>query len=404
MISESIWLKNPATPLPGLDRETTCEVVVVGGGITGVAAALFLAEKGVRTVVVDSGPIAGGASGRNGGFLLAGTVDDFAVAVERYGEARAAWIWRFSADNLALIGELAGRLLEEGIDCGYRPTGSLRLADSELEMKTIRESRELLAGHGFRLSLLGRDELPPATPLSYVGGALSPTDGEFNPAAFVRGIGQLAVKSGATLYERSEITRLTESPEGVMAGAARGSVRAKQALVALNAYSGRLLPTLAKLIRPVRGQALSTEPLDKRLFEQPCYSHYGYHWWRQLPRGQLIAGGWRERAMETEDVGDETPANPVQGFIEEFVRRVDRHATVERRWAGLMGFTADGLPLAGRVPGSERIWVAGGYNGHGNGFAVRLARDLVEAMLGSPGGGLAVFDPARASLQPQTAS
>jgi glycine/D-amino acid oxidase-like deaminating enzyme len=206
--------------------------------------------------------------------------------------------------------------------------------------------------------------------------------------------------SGAILFERSEITRLVESPDGVMAGAARGNVRAKQALVTLNAYSGRLLPALAKVIKPVRGQALSTEPIDRRLFDRPCYGHYGYHWWRQLPGGQLIAGGWRDRSLETEETTDETPANPVQGLIEDFVRRVDRHATVERRWAGLMGFTADGLPVAGRAPGSERIWVAGGYNGHGNGFATRLAAEIVEVMLGKPGGGLAVFDPARATLQP----
>lgn len=395
--TQSHWLARSAAAYSRLDADEQTDVVVLGGGLAGTAAALFLAEQGSDVVLLEAQSIADGASGRNGGFILAGTVDDFATAVDIYGPGTAQRIWDFSVRNLDLAAELAERLHDRGVDCGYRRSGSLRLADSKEELKQIERSAALLAGSGHELTPVEESSLPPSLRGLYLGGAISPLDGEYDPAAFVRGLAMLAAEAGAIIYEGSAAISIEEDGKGVTVSTPAGKVRARQALVTLNAYSSELLPELKGLIRPVRGQALSTASLDERLFDMPCYGHYGYHWWRQLASGELVAGGWRHESLDSEECSDDEPCNPVQGHIERFVARVAPGAMVERRWAGLMAFTPDGLPLVGRVPGRERTWIAGGYNGHGNGLALLCVQGLTESMFGRAWASASLFSPARLS-------
>ncbi|MEX2238971.1 MAG: FAD-dependent oxidoreductase [Dehalococcoidia bacterium] len=373
------WLIETPRRYPTLAGDVACDVVVIGGGISGTGAALFLAERGVDVALLEKASIAWGASGRNGGFVLAGTVDDFASAEQNYGPQKAREVWELTVRNLDLAEELAGRLAAKGVDCGYRRCGSLRLADSEEELTSIRISAERLAAIGQRVDLLDHAALPEVLHPYYLGGAFNPLDGEYDPAAFVKGLVGLAGEAGARIFEDSEVLSLDEADDFVVAKAAGGSVRAKKAIVCLNAYTTNLLPDLVEAMRPIRAQALSTSPLRERLFDVPCYGHYGYHWWRQLATGEIVAGGWRHLAYESEECADEDPCEPVQGYIESFVKHVAPQASIEQRWAGLMCFTPGGLPYVGLAPGRERTWVVGGYNGHGNGLALASVQQVIEA-------------------------
>ncbi|HEX5939508.1 MAG TPA: FAD-binding oxidoreductase [Dehalococcoidia bacterium] len=395
MTGESYWLRNEGPQYPRLEGERTVDVAVVGGGISGCAAALFLAETGASVALLERDSIAHGASGRNGGFVLAGTVEDFATAIDQFGLERATAIWRFSVHNLERAESLARRLLEEDIDCGYSRSGSIRLADSPEEAASIERSARELGRLGYQLELLSNEELPAAIRAHYSSGAFNPLDAEYDPAAFVRGLAQPAAAKGAQVYDSSAVLSLEEERGSVMIRTAKGSLRAERVVVCLNAYSSGLLPQLEGVLRPVRAQALVTAPIETRLFESPCYGHHGYHWWRQLDSGELIAGGWRNESFESEECADEVACEPVQAHIEGFVRRIAPGAAIEQRWAGLMGFTPDGLPLVGRLPGSERVWVAGGYNGHGNGLALGAVQAVVDGIAGKPNDGLSLFDPSR---------
>ncbi len=137
----------------------------------------------------------------------------------------------------------------------------------------------------------------------------------------------------------------------------------------------RVLPELSSAVRATRGQVLATEPLAQLRYAQPHYARDGYDYWHQLPDGRLVIGGNRDAALATEETDVEETTELVQGRLEELVERlVGSRPEVSHRWAGIWGTTPDLVPLVGRVPGRENVWVAGGYSGHGNALGLRVRR------------------------------
>jgi gamma-glutamylputrescine oxidase len=404
--SVSYWQAEAALATPEavapLRGTYEADVAVIGAGITGTALAIELAGAGMHVAVVEARRVASGASGRNGGFLLGGTAGTYAEASARYGHERARRIWAFSQGNNALARERIGELAALGWDSGYRQTGSMRLACAEAELEAIHTSVAQLQRDGWTAQLIAREDLPPRLRAHYLGGSYHPGDGEIQPARFVRGLAELARRAGAIVFEESPVTGLHEDGEGVTVQTEEGALHARQLVLATNAWLPQLgtmlgQEWLAAAITPTRGQMLVTEPVGERLFECPYYADEGYQYWRQLPDGRLAVGGWRNRSLETEYTDDETPGASVQDHLERFVREIlDLSGVkVERRWAGIMAFSADHLPLVGRVPGTERCFVAGGYTGHGNAYALAAAHVLSALLRGEAHPDADLFAPAR---------
>jgi glycine/D-amino acid oxidase-like deaminating enzyme len=229
-------------------------------------------------------------------------------------------------------------------------------------------------------------------------------DGEVQPVHFVRNLTRLAQRAGARIYEASSVTALTERDDHVVATTATGTVRAGHAILATNVRLPELLAQvganwLGAAITPARGQMLATAPVTETLFACPCYADRGYQYWRQLRDGRLVVGGWRNTSFDSERTDDETPGAPVQDHLDTFLRSTlgigAAQAPVERRWAGIMAFSADGMPIVGRVPGSRHCSVAGAYSGHGNAYALAAARQLAETITGEQPEDAELFDPAR---------
>jgi gamma-glutamylputrescine oxidase len=138
--------------------------------------------------------------------------------------------------------------------------------------------------------------------------------------------------------------------------------------------------------------------VSEQLFPCPCSADEGYQYWRQLPDGRLVIGGWRNRSPDTAfQTFDETPNEGVQQHLDAFV-----HETLDlprigitNRWAGIMGFTGDGLPLIGRLPGVPHCFIAGGYTGHGNAFAIHAAKVVSELVQRKTNSDAELFDPGR---------
>lgn len=406
MGSVSYWQTeaDAATPFPPepLRGGVDADVVIVGAGVTGAAAALWLARAGARVVVLEARRIAAGASGRNGGFLLGGTAEPYATEIARYRHVTARRIWAHSLENHTLAARFIEELRALGWDCGYRQRGSLRLAATEAELEAIRASAARLRADGWEAEDVGRDDLPEVLRAAYRGGSFHSADGEIHPARFVRGLALLAHREGATFYEDSPLTALAEDEDGMTATTPFGTVRARSLVLATNAWLPQVgalagASWLAARIAPTRGQVLATGPVGRTLFACPCYADEGYQYWRQLPDGRLVVGGWRNRSFATEAVASEMPEEPVQGYLEAFVRETLglREVAIEQRWAGIMAFSADGLPLVGRLPGARHGYVAGGYTGHGNAYAICAARTLSRLITGAPAPEADLFDPAR---------
>jgi len=356
-MSTPFWPRPPER-YPGRLPERA-DVLVIGGGITGVSLLHHLDRRGVDAVLVERSHLASGASGRNAGFLLAGVADCYANAVRVFGRARARDIWEMTLENHAE--EIAAIDPKE---VGYRRTGSVILASGDEEAKLLAESAQLLHEDGFDCSW---DEKALTNPM----------DGELTPSllvgAFARQAPPGAVREGV------EVTAIEPGSDGdVLVHADGEECRAGCVILATNAYTPQLLPQVG--ITPRRAQMLASEPERERLCETPTYSHFGYRYWRQLPSGEVLVGGWRDTAYDVEVGYDERPTANIQSHLEDHLRRLGADGVVTHRWAGTMGFTETGLPLIGPVDGMPNVYLCAGYNGHGMGFAFMSAKQLVDML------------------------
>jgi gamma-glutamylputrescine oxidase len=338
--------------------------------VTGCAAALRLAESGLKVRLHEAREIAGGASGRNGGFALRGGAAAFDVTAEAIGPERAIWLWRETERALDRLEELAG-------DAFVR-TGSLRLAADDEERAELARELDTLRANGFDAEWL-EDPLEGR----FRAAIVHPPDAALQPARFVRRLAVRAADAGVEIREHSRVESPTEAGGDLV-------------LVATDGYPSGLLGQLEGLIVPTRGQMIATEPLSERLFDRPHYGRHGFDYWQQRPDGRILVGGFRDSALHEEFTTDETTTPAIQGALESFVAElVGRRLRVDYRWAGLFGLVMDFLPVVGQVPGEEGVWVAGGYSGHGNVLGLLCGELVAEAMLGRGAPELALFDPSR---------
>jgi gamma-glutamylputrescine oxidase len=368
----SLWLKEPHDALPRPRSEGRAEVVVIGGGVTGCSCALTLAERGVRVRLYEAREIAGGASGRNGGFALRGAAAPYDEARRALGDERARRLMELTERALDRMEELAGD--------AFRRVGSLRLAFDADERDALRREHAALREHGFAVEWV--DELEPPLDRLYSGAILHPRDGALHPARWVRRLAAHAANAGAEIREGERVTIEELDTDAIV--------------VAGDGFTPQLLPELP--VRATRGQVLATEPLRELHYDRPHYARAGYDYWQQLPDGRLVIGGNRDASLGTEDTDLEETTALIQERLEALVEQLSGYRPeVTDRWAGIWGTTPDLVPLVGEV--RDGVWVAGGYSGHGNALGLACGELVARAVLGERPSELELFDPARAFSQ-----
>ena len=350
-------------------------MLVVGGGVTGCSCALTLAEHGLRVRLVEAREVAAGASGRNGGFALRGAAMPYDRARQTLGVDRARRLWQLSEEALDRLELLAGD--------ACRRVGSLRLAHGGAEADALARELEALHGDGFAVDWV--DPLPPALGQLFTAAILHPGDAALQPARWVRRLAARAAAAGAEIVEGCALR--SDDLE---------SLDVEHVVVAVDGLTFDVLPELAVAVSPQRGQMLVTEPLRERLFERPHYAREGYDYWQQLPDGRLVVGGKRDLSFATEATASDETTELIQRELEALVAElVGELPPITHRWAGVWGETPDRLPLVGRLPTRDNVWIAGGYSGHGNVLGLACGDLVAHAILGEPPPELALFEPAR---------
>ena len=395
-----VWLPEGANiGFPALAGERDADVVVVGGGLAGVLCVHELLERGVaaeRIVLLEARGIGGRASGRNAGFLLADLAESYARLHGSLG-ARAARLRALSLRNQERLVELAARWgVADAIELG----GVLLAAASPHEEQEIRSSAALLRADGFVVDWLEADDLAGRLGCDAEwGGLFDPAGGGCDPARLVHAAARAAAAAGVAIHEASPVESLQLASDGeALARCASGVVRARLAVLATNAWAHGVDAFLSAAVRPVRAQMLSFPACAPRVLHEVVYRNHGFEYFRQDALGRFHFGGFRQTAIEQEVGDDESLNDAVQERLLAYARRLyPQLASIEpeRRWAGIMGFSQDGLPLVGPHPGRGSLLLCVGFTGHGLGLAAEAARIVAELAVEGRAADAELFRPAR---------
>lgn len=405
----SYWHATFEPLVPADELPDTTEVAVIGGGMLGCWTAYWLARAGVPVTLLEKNVIGWGATGRNGGFLVGGTASGFGALARRLGEDAARQVETIAAEGRELAGNA---IVEEEIACDFRVPGTLSLALSDAELAEMSADAGSLAKSGFAGEVLDRAATQELihTPLGEeIRGAMYARNGALvHSERYLCGLAEAAQRHGARLV-RAEVTGLAPEGDSTRIETTTGALSAGRIVVALNAWTDTLVPALAGKIVPVRGQILAYAPTE-RVFESAIGASVTPtgEYWQQTPDGSIVIGDCRDYAPNG-DVGvrEMVPTDDVTERIEQVLPRLFpelSNLTVARRWAGLMAFTSDYVPVADAAPGLPGVWFGGGFCGHGMPFGPRVGQLLAEAATsGVTPPALAPLRIDRPTLQPLTA-
>jgi gamma-glutamylputrescine oxidase len=379
VIGTPYWLDEPYEARPPLAGDIEVDACVIGGGVGGLSCAHRLAEHGIDTLLLERGTVAVGASGRNGGFLIAGTALFHNDAREREGLERARELYARTLKAQDEAYELAARL---GAGESVRRVGLLRLAVSEDEAVHVRDHAAALRKDGFPAELVEREDLPAALQRAGHVGCLTDNDAAIHPVRWYRLLAAAAEAAGARIFEGTRAHAPVPAPNDAPVRTEHGSVRAHHVVVAADGALPSLVPEYAERVRARRLHMVATKPAPP-LVDRMVYARWGHEYFQQRPDGRVLVGGFSDVDGEGSYTDNAGGSPLIWERVESYLRdELGVGAPITHRWAGVVGYSEDLLPFVGEVPGRPGLYVAGGYSGHGNVPGFMCGRDLADGIAG----------------------
>ena len=385
------WLDGAPDPLPALAGRHRCDLLIVGGGYTGLWAALRAKERdpGRQVVIVEGSSCGSGASGRNGGFCEASLTHGLANGIERFPR-EIDRLLQLGRENLA---ELRQDLDRHGIACELEPTGAITFATRPHEVEELRESHELELAYGEDVVWLdtNRSRAEVASP-TYLAGSFA-RDGcvVLHPARLAWGLRDAALAAGVEIFEGTRVLGLETDPSGLTARTHAGSIRAQKAVLATNAFPP-LVRAIRRYVVPVYDYVLATEPLTgQQLAAIGWRGRQGltdagnqFHYYRLTADNRIVWGGYDAVHHFGGPVREDLYQRPAtftrlaRHFFHTFPQLEGLRFT--HRWGGAID-TCSRFSVMFGTAGRGRIAYAVGYTGLGvaaSRFGARVALDLID--------------------------
>jgi gamma-glutamylputrescine oxidase len=363
--------------LPRLEGDQRADICVIGGGYTGLSAALHAARAGAKVVLVEAASVGFAASGRNGGQIHPGHTKEQAELERRLGEQHARDLWRLSEEARNLVFALAGD------DCDLK-RGLVIAAHNARAAQGLAEDAEYLAAHygDTQLRMLdGAETIAALGTTVYPAARLDMSGGHLHPLKFAQSLARDAATAGAQLFEHSS-ARAIETGARVTVRCDNGAVITDRVVLACDAFSAGLAPQLAPYIAHIESFILATAPLGTALGAQVLPNDAAVadtrkvlDYYRKSADGRLLFAG-RESYWK--------PPTDIAALVRPRMLKVFpalRDTPVEFAWRGTVGITRTRMPHFGKL--SPRVLFGHGYSGHGVALATLGGKALAEATLGN---------------------
>ena len=385
------WLDSPESPelLPPLEGGRRCELAVVGGGFTGLWAALLAAEGGEDVTLLEGDRCGWGASGRNGGFLEASLTHGLENGLSRWPN-EIDRLLELGRENFAAIRETVER---RGIVAAWQESGLIEVATRPHEVAWLEEAAETARERGEDVLLLDRDAVRAEVDSpTYLGGLWQRGSSAIvDPARLAWGLRRAALEDGVRIFERSAVRRLSSDPAGALLETDRGRLRADRVVLATNAYPP-LVRSIRRYVIPVYDYVLVTEPLSPaqraalgwKRRQGVAESGNCFHYYRLTPDDRILWGGYEaiyhfRNAMEPR-LEDHLPTFELLAgnFAATFPQLEGIRFT--HRWAGAIDTCSRFCVTFGRALGGRAAYAVG-YTGLGVGasrFGARVVLDLAH--------------------------
>ncbi|RME65286.1 MAG: FAD-binding oxidoreductase [Alphaproteobacteria bacterium] len=384
--AQSYWLDTAPRFCRGVedDWDERADVVVIGGGLTGLSAALALSQRQARVVLLEAGRIIGMASGRNGGQCNNGPIQDYLSLEKTWGAERARAF--YFAYNAAV--DTVERLVRaHAIACDFQRCGKLKLAAKPAHFDHLtKAAARLRAGVDPDIRLVPPDDLRREIGSDrFHGGLLQASSARLHVGRFGVGLADAAAQAGARIYEHAAVTGLARLADGSHEiTAARGRIKAKQVLLATGGAGPGPFGWFRRRIVPVGSFIIVTQPLEPALLDRllptrrNCVTSLNIgNYFCATPDNRLLFGGRARFSLSNPQADRKAYAILRAALARIFPELAD--VGIDYCWGGQVDMTADRLPRAGEHGG---LFYSMGYSGHGVQMSVHMGQVMADVMAG----------------------
>lgn len=370
-----------ARDYPTLDDDRQADVCVIGGGFTGLSAALNLAERGLDVVLLEAERIGFGASGRCGGLVGSGQRKEVLETEEMFGLERSRLLWDFAE---AAKKEIRDRVDKHDIACDLQ-RGQLLGVHKRRYLGSVRRLADVLAeryDYPFCAALSVEETRARVATDTFLEGLYDSEALALHPLNYALGIARAAAEAGVRIYEGSRVLGYSQTDPAEVR-TAKGSVKASYVVLACNGYLGDLEPRVAGKIMPINNFMIATEPLEESRARQLINGRFGVHdtrfvvnYFRLSDDHRLLFGGGENyRAGFPRDI---------KGFVRPTMLKLFpqlRDVAIDYGWGGTLSVTVNRMPHVGRL--QPNIFFGQGYSGHGVSTANFAGKVIAEAITGT---------------------